>query len=69
VLTHMLCHIYLGTDPEEITTPPDAHARVFWIAEKELLASNCMPGVADVLRIAKSKQKGIQFEELSFTQD
>ena len=66
VLTHMLCHIYLGTDPKEVATPDEPFNRVSWMNEKDLLKANCMPGVADVLRIATSKKSGLQFEELSF---
>lgn len=69
VLTHMLCHIYFGTSPRKVATPDEPFNRVFWMKEKDLLAANCMPGVADVLRIATSKKNGLQFEELSFVHE
>lgn len=67
VLTHMLCHVYLGTNPKEVTVSTEAF-NISWMHKRDLIAANCMPGVADVLRIATSKKTGLMFEELSFVE-
>ena len=67
IITHMLFHIFLGTDPKTIGEPhPSQFGEVCWMSEGELAGAHLMPGVTDVLRVATSQEPGLQFEELSF---
>ena len=66
VITHMLCHIYLGSDPKEVGRSDVTFDKIRWMKKEEILKTAHMPGVPEVLRIATSKKNGIQFEELSF---
>jgi ADP-ribose pyrophosphatase YjhB (NUDIX family) len=67
VIVHMLCHIFLGTDPKEVTEPSRAQlGEVLWMSKSELEKTPTMPGVIDVLRIATNRTKNLQFDEVSF---
>ena len=68
VIAHTLFHIFLGTKPEGDIVSDSPIGKIRWLSEKELLRQNIMPGVPEVLKIAKSPSKCLLFAEYEFEQ-
>lgn len=68
IITHMLCHIFAGSNPKGDLLEHPPFGSVFWLSERELLKENIMPGVKEVLSIAKRKTASLAFEEYEFQQ-
>ncbi len=68
VISHTLAHVFLVTTPKGALLQDPPFGKVRWISETELLKENTMPGVNEVLQIAKRPGKGLVFEEYEFQQ-
>ncbi|MBI4067925.1 NUDIX hydrolase [Candidatus Kaiserbacteria bacterium] len=68
VIAHTLFHIFLGTKPKGEIVIDSPIGKIRWLSEKDLLKQNIMPGVPEVLRIAKSTSNALLFEEYEFEQ-
>lgn len=66
VIEHMLCHVFIGINPKGTVENNPELDHVLWMNKSKITKSNSMPGVADVLRIATSAKRDLQFEELAF---
>jgi 8-oxo-dGTP diphosphatase len=66
IITHMLCHIFEGKKPKGDLLKNPPFGEIFWMSEKGLLNEEIMPGVMEVLEIAKSKSKCLIFRECEF---
>lgn len=62
-IAHTLFHIFLGSDIAGDPLSRTEYGNIHLKTEKELLTESPMPGVPEVLKIAKSKAPGIIFEE------
>jgi|CXWL01.1.fsa_nt_gi ADP-ribose pyrophosphatase YjhB (NUDIX family) len=68
IVAHTLFHIFIGTNIRGDIVSESPIGKIRWLSEKELLKQNIMPGVPEVLRIAKSKSVSLVFEEYEFEQ-
>lgn len=68
VLAHILAHVFLAEKPAGETAAHANFGTIRWLSEDELLSEHTMPGVREVLTIAKNKHEGLVFEEYEFQQ-